>query len=136
MAARVESMLAAIEGGTSFADAAAAAGLTVTEPQLFGRGDPTADPSLTRAVFAAGKPTPEAPISGRVRLSDGSFAVYSLDAVLPGRPESIPLAQRDEGKLQLAQQSGFGDLQAFVMSLYNAADIVINEDIVAGSDLF
>ena len=86
-------------------------------------------------MFAAGKPTEDSPIAGRVRLSDGSYTVYRLDAVLPGRPESIPLAQRDQGKLQLAQQSGFGDLQAFVRLLYDDADIVVNEDIVAGADL-
>ena len=74
--------------------------------------------------------------AGSVRQLDGAYAVFSLDAVLPGRPESIPLAQRDEGKLQLAQQSGFGDLQAFVKSLYDSADIVVNDDVVAGSDLF
>ncbi|MEO1204109.1 MAG: hypothetical protein AAFX10_15505, partial [Pseudomonadota bacterium] len=82
------------------------------------------------------KPSAGDPVTGRVRLANGSYAVYSVDAVLPGRPETIPLAQRDQGKLQLAQQSGFGDLQAFVKSLYDNADIVVNDDIVAGSDLF
>ena len=136
MEQRVASVLAAIESGTPFAEAAAAADLDVAEPQVFGRADAGVDPALSRAVFTAGKPTPESPINGRVRLNDGGYAIFSLDAVLPGRPESIPLAQRDQGKLQLAQQSGFGDLQAFVMSLYDNADIVVNDDVVAGSDLF
>ena len=56
--------------------------------------------------------------------------------MLPGRPESIPLAERDEGKLMLAQQSGIGDLQAFILALYENADIVINEDLLAATDTF
>ncbi len=136
MRARAESLIAAVNGGTPFAEAAAEAGVDVAEPQLFSRGDTSIDPTLSAAVFAARKPSAGDPVTGRVRTADGGYAVYSVDAVLPGRPESIPLAQRDQGKLQLAQQSGFGDLQAFVKSLYDSADIVINDDIVAGSDLF
>ncbi|MEO1203911.1 MAG: SurA N-terminal domain-containing protein [Pseudomonadota bacterium] len=136
MQERAEALLTAVDSGTPFADAAAEASLSVAEPQLVGRGDNTLDPSLSSAVFAARKPSAGDPVTGRVRLADGSYSVYSVDAVLPGRPETIPLAQRDQGKLQLAQQSGFGDLQAFVKSLYDNADIVVNDDIVAGSDLF
>ena len=87
-------------------------------------------------VFAAGKPTTDSPVAGRVRMLDGAYAVYSLDAVLPGRPESIPLVERDEGKLVVAQQSGINDFQAFVLSLRDNADIVRNDDLLAANDLF
>jgi glycosyltransferase A (GT-A) superfamily protein (DUF2064 family) len=73
---------------------------------------------------------------GRVRTLDGGYSVYSLDAVLPGRPESIPLADRDQGKLMLAQQSGMGDFQAFVRSLHENAEIDINNDLLAADDVF
>jgi hypothetical protein len=101
-----------------------------------GRADQTVDQALLFDVFAAGKPTAEKPVMGRVRTLDGAYSVYSLDAVLPGRPESIPLAERDQGKLMLAQQSGVGDFQAFVKSLYDNADIAINNDVLAAEDLF
>ena len=136
MVDRAEQMLAAVNGGEDFGVAADAAGMNLAEPQLVGRADQTIDQSLLFEVFAAGKPTPESPVVGRVRNLQGGYSVYSLDAVLPGRPESIPLSQRDQGKLQLAQQSGFGDLQAFVKSLYDEADIVINEDVVTAGGLF
>ncbi len=55
--------------------------------------------------------------------------------MLPGRPESIPLAERDAGKLQLAQQGGVSDYLAFVQALYDNADIVISEDALAAQDL-
>ncbi len=87
-------------------------------------------------VFAAGKPSTDAPILGRVQTLDGGYSIYSLDAVLPGRPESIPLAERDRGKLMLAQESGIGDFQALVKSLYDNADIDINNDMLAAGDLF
>lgn len=133
---RAEQMLEALAGGDDFGVAAEAAGLAVAEPQLLTRTDQTVDQSLLFEVFAAGKPTAEDAVTGRVRLTDGRYAVYSLDAVLPGRPESIPLAERDQGKLMLAQQSGVADFQAFVRTLYDGADIVINDDVLAADDLF
>lgn len=132
---RAEQMLAAIANGEDFGVAAEAAGLAVSEPQLLTRDKQDVDQALLFEVFAAGKPTTENPVTGRVRNLDGSYSVYSLDAVIPGRPESIPLAERDQGKLLMAQESGIGDYQAFVRTLYNDAKIVINDDIVAADDL-
>ena len=54
---------------------------------------------------------------------------------MPGRPESIPLAQRDAGKAQLAQDSGVGDYLAFLQALYNDAEVIINEDALQEQDL-
>jgi peptidyl-prolyl cis-trans isomerase D len=136
MASRAEQMLEALRSGEDFAAAAETARLEAAEPRAISRNDESIDQSLLFEVFAAGKPTREEPVFGRVQREDGSFAVYELDAVLPGRPESIPLAERDRGKLMLAQESGLGDFQAFVRALYNEADIVINEDVLAADDLF
>ena len=65
----------------------------------------------------------------------GGHTVYSIEAVLPGRPESLPVEQRDAGKEQLTDQAGIGDYLAFVQALRENAEIVINEDAVTGSDL-
>jgi peptidyl-prolyl cis-trans isomerase D len=133
--ARAEQMLAAIDGGEDFGVAAEAAGFTVTSPQILSRNDQTIDQSLLFEIFAAAKPKADAPVVGRVRALDGAYQVYSLDAVLPGRPESIAVAERDERKLMLAQQSGIGDFQAFLKTLYDDADIEVNDDVVAADDL-
>ena len=133
---RAEQVMAAVDSGEDFGVAAEAAGLTVAEPKILGRTDQTIDQALLFDVFAAGKPTAESPVMGRVRTLDGGYSVYSLDAVLPGRPESIPLADRDQGKLMLAQQSGIGDFQAFVRSLHENAEIDINNDLLAADDVF
>ncbi len=136
MSTRAEQMVESLRSGAEFAAAAGTAGLTVSAPQAITRSDTSVDQSLLFEVFAAGKPTSEEPVFGRVQLQDNSYAVYKLDAVLAGQPESIPLAERDRGKLMLAQESGIGDFQAFVRALYNDASIVINEDALAADDLF
>lgn len=136
MSGRVEQMSEAIKDGTDFAAAAETAGLEVDEPKLIARNDQSVDQGLLFEVFAAGKPATDSAITGQVRMQDGSFAVYKIDAVLPGRPESIPLAERDQGKQMLAQQSGIGDFQAFLKELQDDAKIVINDDVLAADDLF
>ena len=45
------------------------------------------------------------------------------------------MADRDAGKLQLAQEGGVSDYMAFVQALYNRADVVISQDALAAQDL-
>jgi len=135
LAERTKEILEAVDGGEDFGAAAEAAGATVAEPRLLTRQDTETDQLVVFEVFAAPKPAQDSPVTGRVRGLDGAFTVYSLEAVLPGRPESIPLAQRDAGKAQLAQDSGVGDYIAFLQSLYDDAEIVINQDALEEQDL-
>ena len=132
---KASGLMAALDAGEEFGPAAEAAGATVSAPRLISRQEPEVDQAVTAAVFRAKKPNMEGPVNDQVANTTGGYTVFSLDAVLPGRPESIPLADRDAGKLQLAQQAGGSDYTAFVQSLYEKADVVINQDIVAGSDL-
>ena len=58
--------------------------------------------------------------------------------VLDLAPERIaqrPLAERDAGKAQLAQDSGVADYVAFLQDLYDDAEIIINEDALSEQDL-
>jgi len=132
---RAEQILAAIAAGEDFGVAAEAAGATVGEPRLLTRQDTETDQIVVFQIFAAEKPTQDSPVTGRVRGLDGAYTVYSLEAVLPGRPESIPLAQRDAGKAQLAQDSGVGDYLAFLQALYNEAEVIVNEGALEEQDL-
>ena len=86
-------------------------------------------------MFTAVKPTQDEPTIGSTRNGVGGYTVFSLDAVIPGRPESLPLEQRDAGKLQLTDQSGIGDFVAFVRALRDNAEVIINEDVLAAADL-
>lgn len=135
MAARAEAMLTALESGTDFAAAAESIGVTAEEPTVMTRGSQEIDQSVVVAVFAATKPTQGASTTGRTRTSDGGYTVYSIDAVIPGRPEGIPQADRDNGKLQITDQQGVGEFIALIQALRESADVVINEDALAASDL-
>ena len=133
---RAEQLLVALNAGEDFGAAAEAAGATVSAPTLVSRQNTELDQNVLGRIFSAKKPTQDNPTTGSVVTATGSVTVYSIDAVLPGRPESIPLADRDAGKLELAQQYGSSDYISFVEALYDRADIVISEDALAAQDLF
>ena len=133
---KANDMLAALEAGQTFADAATSIGAGTPEPRVLMRNAQDVDQSLAVAVFTALKPSQGNPTTGSTRNQAGGYTVFSLDAVVPGRPESIPLADRDAGRLQLADQSGIGDFVAFVQALRDDADIATNQDVLAAQDLF
>ena len=136
MAARADEMIAAIDAGSAFADAAAAINARVVEPTLMSRSDTGSDRFLSAAVFAAAKPSADSSTIGSTRNDAGGYTVYSVEAVLPGRPEMLPVEQRDEGKVQLTRQAGIGDYNAFVQALREDAEVIINEDAVAANESF
>ncbi len=136
MAGRAQQMLDAIEAGEDFAAAAVSVGAEVAAPAVMRRDAADADQFVAVAIFTALKPTQGNPTLGSTRNDAGEYTVYSLDAVIPGRPESIPLAERDAGKVQLVDQVGIGDFNAFVQALRTNAEIIINEDALAAQDLF
>ncbi len=133
---RASQLMQALDSGEEFGVAAEAIGALVSAPALLGRQNTEIDQTVLVQIFSASKPSQGAPVFGQVANESGGYTVFSLDAVLPGRPESIPQADRFAGKDQLALQSGGADYLAFVQSLYDEADIVVNQDIVAASDLF
>jgi peptidyl-prolyl cis-trans isomerase D len=132
---RAAQLLQALEDGEVFATAAAAAEAIVSAPTLLGRQSTDLDRTVMAAIFSAPKPAQDAPVRDQVANEAGGYTVFSLEAVLPGRPESIPQADRFAGKEQLAQQAGGSDYLAFVQSLVEQADIDINESVVAAPDL-
>jgi peptidyl-prolyl cis-trans isomerase D len=133
---KADEMLAALAAGEDFKAAAEAIGAVAAEPRAMSRNAEDVDQAVAVAVFTALKPTQDKPSTGSTRNGSGGFTVFSVDAVIPGRPESIPIAERDAGKLQLADQSGIGDFVAFVQALRAEADVEINRDVLAAQDLF
>jgi len=136
VADRAAQLMEALNNGEDFGIAAESAGAEVSPTTLVGRQDASVDPAVLAQIFASPKPAENSPTIGQVRNQSGGQTIFSIEAVLPGRPESIPLAERDAGREQLLLQSGGADYLAFVEALYEEADIVINEDVVAASDLF
>jgi peptidyl-prolyl cis-trans isomerase D len=136
MAGRAQSMLAAIEAGDDFIAAAAAVGAEAASPSIFTRVAEDADQSMAVSIFTAIKPTQGNPTLSSTRNDAGSYVVFSVDAVIPGQPESIPQADRDAGKEEIINQYGVGDFVAFVQALRASAEVIINQDALAAQDLF
>ncbi|MCG8370644.1 MAG: SurA N-terminal domain-containing protein [Proteobacteria bacterium] len=134
MAARADEMITALEGGSDFADVAQAVGATPAEPVVMMRNDPNADRFVQVAVFTAVKPGQDEPTLGTTRNGMGGYTVYSIEAALPGRPESIPIEQRDEGKAQLTDRTGLGEFLAFIQALREESEVIVNEDAIASQD--
>ena len=135
MAAKADEMIAALNDGVEFTAAAEAIGATAEEPTIMSRGDQEADQFISVAVFTALKPAQDAPTTGSTRNGIGGYTVYSLEAVVPGSPEGVPVEQRDAGKMQLTDQTGMGDFVAFVQALREDAEVIINDDVLAAQDL-
>ncbi len=136
MGARAQQMLDALNRGEEFTAAAAAIGAVTSDPVLMTRNAEDMDQFLAVAIFTANKPVQNAPTLGSTRNGLGGYTVYSLDAVIPGRPQAIPQIDRDAGKNQLVEQYGVGDFVALVHALRADAEVIINEDALAAQDLF
>ena len=135
MAERAASVATAVESNQTFAEAAEAAGAVVNPPRILTRDDRSVDPSLLVAAFTSPKPSETVKVVDYLRNRDGGYTIFTVDAVLPGQPESIPTEQRDFAKLQLAQESGMNDFNAFVEELVATADVEIDDELVAGEGL-
>ena len=128
VAERSAKMLAALDAGEDFAKAGEDAGAKVEGPKLVGRNEQELDATVVARIFSAKKPVDDKPVRAKVAMPDGGYTIFSLDEVLPGRPESIPVADRDAGKKQLVQQEGMADYHAFVQAMYEKADVAISKD--------
>lgn len=94
------------------------------------------DQVLLDAIFMAKKPAPGKAQVGSIVTSIGDFAVFVVNAVIPGRPETIPLADRDSRKQQLQNAAGQADFTAYVGELERRADVVISDDALTQPEFF
>jgi peptidyl-prolyl cis-trans isomerase D len=125
----------ALEAGQQFSDIAFQLEAQYTPSIVVDRVDAEMDRDLLNAVFTAKKPSAGNSRLGSTVTSVGDYAVFLVNAVVPGRPESIPLAERDARKDNLQSQAGAADLNAFVSELERRADIERNEDAFNQQDL-
>lgn len=119
---------AAVQEGKAFAAAAAEFDAQAISNVLVERQAENVDPAIVRDIFRTKKPEP-----GNVRLAEtmsstGDFVVFMISDVIPGRPEAIPLADRDARKEQLQTNYGAADFTAFVNELELRADIERSEE--------
>jgi len=133
---RSSELQAAVRDGTAFEAAAAEAGASEVTTTSIRRDSTDVDGNVRAAVFAMKKPQPGSPKVDTVQTTTGDQAVFALTGWEPGRPEAMPVAQRDEGKLRLAGQAGQQDYVSLVLDLERRADVVRNEDAISRESLF
>ena len=94
------------------------------------------DSMINSAIFQVKRPIDEQLSVGTTTAQNGNVVLFNVTEILPGRPEMIPLAERDAGKLQLSSRSGVSDFAAFVSELEKAVDIVRSQDVLERQNLF
>lgn len=85
-----KALLAAVKGGQSLADAAAAAHAEFKDPGALRRDNKTEDDALLDAAFKLPHPKDEQPSYGMATLSDGNVAVLALRKIDLPPADSIP----------------------------------------------
>ena len=89
------------------------------------RRDSAAFPSeLLNAIFTA---APGQPAQG-LPLLDGRYALFEMEEVMPGRPDTIARDQRDQVKAQLENREGTREYDAYRASLRERAKVWISPE--------
>jgi peptidyl-prolyl cis-trans isomerase D len=126
----------ALQEGQVFDSAAADVEAVVTPAVIVGRQDETIDAAVLNEIFRARKPSPgNARIESAITTT-GDYTVFMITAVMPGRPEAIPLADRDARKDQLQSTAGAADFTAYVTELGERASIERSEEALQQQSLF
>ncbi|MDA0993950.1 MAG: peptidyl-prolyl cis-trans isomerase [Proteobacteria bacterium] len=125
----------ALEEGRLFADMARELEASYTPNLTVGRTEEDVDTAVLDAIFRAKKPSTGKARLGSVVTTTGDYAVFLVHAVIPGRPESIPLDERDQRKEQLQSVAGAMTYNAFVNELTSKTDIERNESALTEQDL-
>lgn len=126
----------ALKDGQAFAAAANNVEAVVTPSVIVGRQDETIDAGVLNEIFRARKPAPGNARIDSAMTTTGDYAVFMITAVIPGRPESIPLADRDARKNDLEAKSGAADFSAYVTELGQRASIERSDDALQQQDFF
>jgi peptidyl-prolyl cis-trans isomerase D len=124
----------ALEDGRAFAEMAFEMEAAYEENVVMSRFEAERDQVLMDAIFREKKPAPGNARLGSIVAGTGDYVVYMISAVVPGRPESIPLAERDRRKEELQMGFGAADYNAFVNQLARTTDIERSEDALTGPE--
>ena len=123
--------------GNEDADVSATVQSYITTSNLVtDRQNTDVDPMINSAIFQVKRPIDDQLSVGTTTAQNGNVVLFNVIEILPGRPEMIPLAERDAGKLQLSSRSGVSDFAAFVSELEKAVDIVRSQDVLERQNLF
>lgn len=126
----------ALQEGQAFDAAAEQVEAEIIPSIIVGRQNQEIDAGVLDSIFRAKKPTPGNARIGNAITTTGDYTVFVVSAVIPGRPESIPLADRDSRKDELESTAGAADYMAYVTELEQRASIERSDDALQQQDLF
>ena len=133
---RARRFIEALRNGETFDAAAIDVEAAVTPTVMVGRQNQTIDANVLNEIFRAKKPSPGNARIESVITTVGDYVVFMVTAVIPGRPESIPLADRDARKEQLESAAGAADFSAYVSELEQRANIERSDTALQQQDFF
>ena len=124
-----------LQQGEDFAEVAFQLEADFTPDVALNRYQDDVDAAVLDAIFRAKKPsTTSMARLGSTISTTGDYVVYMLKLVVPGQPETIPLAERDQRKEELQAAAGALDYNAFVNELQRTTEIERNDDALATPD--
>jgi peptidyl-prolyl cis-trans isomerase D len=123
-----DALLARLRAGETLAQVAASRNLP--PPNVLPgvqRGMPVPSPEVSDAIFAAPVPAAGKSSPGKATMPGGTIALFTVDKVTPGDLASMPQAQRDRMRDQLANIAADEELKTLVTSLRKGMKVKIVE---------
>jgi peptidyl-prolyl cis-trans isomerase D len=124
----------ALEQGENFEEVAFELEAEFAPDVALNRYQDDVDAGVLDAIFRAKKPSQNMARLGSTISTTGDYVVYMLKLVVPGQPETIPLAERDQRKEELQGAAGALDYNAFVNELQRTTEIERNDEALATPD--
>jgi peptidyl-prolyl cis-trans isomerase D len=121
----------ALQEGKDFEEMAFQLEAGYTPNVTISRFDEDLDAAVLDAIFRSKKPSLGKGRLGSTISTTGDYVVFMVSAVIPGRPETVPLEERDRRKEELQMTAGAMDFNAYINDLMRTADIERSEDALA-----
>lgn len=128
-AAAADALLARITNdGQSFESVVTAETLQVMDLPGVPRGAPMPTPEINEALFVAQRPLEGKPSFGKVRMEDGRYVLFAVDAVTDGDLAELPPEQQAQIKAQLQQVNSAATAQRYIDTVRKKYKVTIKED--------
>jgi peptidyl-prolyl cis-trans isomerase D len=127
---QAEAALAQLTSGSSTLESIAeAGGAELKTADAVGRNAFTVDPALLREAFKLSMPSGQTvPVRAMVELGGARFGLIDLASVQEGDPSTVPQAERDALRTQIATAVGEAEAQALAEALRQRTEIELAED--------
>lgn len=122
-----DALLAKLQGGQTLAALAQTDKLQLVPLPGLPRTAPMPTVAANRAVFTVAPPVGDKPSYGKVKMDDGSYAVFAVNKVTPGNLAEVPEPQQAMLKQQLSQIDGAAAAKAYVDGMRKHYKVQVQE---------